>query len=139
MTSRAQWLRARYGFASPAAATPALADPPLTVKLRSCEAARVTGSVGDYYGGDTGPQMRKFLGIPYAAPPTGANRWRPPQPFCWTGTRDGSFYSPSCPRGPGIDPWKNEDRLYLNIYTESTGDVRKRQGRAFPGLQSWGT
>src|ERR1051326_609141 len=31
---------------------------------------------------------RQFLGVPYAAPPTGANAWRPPQPFRpWRGVR----------------------------------------------------
>src|SRR5262245_66601636 len=40
---------------------------------------------------------REFLGIPYAAPPTGANRWRPPQPLRpWRGTRPATRAGHDC-------------------------------------------
>src|SRR5579859_1524921 len=40
---------------------------------------------------------REFLGIPYAAPPTGANQWRPPQPFPpWQGTRPATKAGHDC-------------------------------------------
>jgi para-nitrobenzyl esterase len=70
-----------------------------------------------------------FLGIPYAAPPVGANRWRAPQPLTpWSGVRLASTFGASCwqavePKGFG--PWTHEyvvqhdvgeDCLYLNIW-----------------------
>ena len=65
--------------------------------------------------------INEFLGIPYAAPPTGHLRWRPPQPPAgWRGVRDAIQFGPSCPQPPG--PFAppapfSEDCLYLNVYT----------------------
>src|SRR5262245_15298444 len=44
-----------------------------------------------------------FRGLPYAAPPTGDLRWRPPQPpAAWQGVRDASGYAPSCLQKPSL-------------------------------------
>lgn len=63
---------------------------------------------------------RAFLGIPYAAPPVGKLRWKPPQPAkAWLGIRDASQYGSSCPQNPspfGLAS-TNEDCLYINVYT----------------------
>lgn len=79
-----------------------------------------------------------FLGIPYAAPPVGSNRWRAPQAAPrWDGIRRAARFAPSCwqamtPGGTG--PWTHEympqgrvseDCLYLNIWTPAP-DVRSR-------------
>jgi|SRR5579862_1722686 len=72
-----------------------------------------------------------FLGIPYAAPPFGKFRMRPPQPvFPWTGTRLATAYGPTAPKGeyPAIyRPYfqevviPGEDCLNLNVWTPSPG------------------
>ena len=63
----------------------------------------------------------EFLGLPYAAPPTGNLRWRPPQlPDGWRGVRDATQFAPSCPQpaSPFLPPGPlSEDCLYLNVYT----------------------
>jgi len=78
--------------------------------------------------GMTAGTVDEFLGIPYAAPPTGNLRWRPPQPPAeWQGVRDATQFAPSCPQPPSpfapSGPF-SEDCLYLNVYTPvpHTGD-----------------
>lgn len=73
-----------------------------------------------------------FKGIPFAAPPVGELRWRPPQPVTpWEGVRDAGEYGPNCAQGgwgaaPGtIAEGSSEDCLYLNLWTPvgaKTGD-----------------
>jgi para-nitrobenzyl esterase len=76
-----------------------------------------------------------FLGIPYAAPPTGDRRWKPPQPVeKWHGTRKANRYGGDCfeaedPHADDltkemvhtVDPYftyrHDEDCLYLNVWT----------------------
>ena len=76
--------------------------------------------------------VNEFLGVPYAAPPTGNLRWRPPQPPApWQGIRDATQFAPSCPQPPS--PFAphgafSEDCLYLNVYTPMLpgGDGNRR-------------
>jgi para-nitrobenzyl esterase len=71
--------------------------------------------------GTTAGTVSEFLGLPYAAPPTGNLRWRAPQPAAaWTGVRDATTFGPSCPQAPSpfAPPGQfSEDCLYLNVYT----------------------
>jgi para-nitrobenzyl esterase len=68
-----------------------------------------------------------FLGIPYAAQPVGALRWRAPQAAPrWTGVRAAKQWGPACPQAPS--PWlpemlgvqamaTDEACLYVNVWT----------------------
>ncbi len=65
-----------------------------------------------------------FRGIPFAAPPVGDLRWRPPQPAAhWSGVREATQYGADCMQLPfpsdaaplGTPP--SEDCLYLNVWT----------------------
>jgi para-nitrobenzyl esterase len=81
--------------------------------------------------GVTTPQLREFLGIPYAAPPVGPRRWRPPdQAAPWTTPRDSSHFGPHCPQGPSAfgTASTSEDCLYLNVYTPPARHGHLRRG-----------
>jgi para-nitrobenzyl esterase len=62
-----------------------------------------------------------FLGVPFAAPPVGELRWKPPVPAaCWTGERATKDWGPSCPQSDetGAAPVTgDEDCLQLNVWT----------------------
>jgi para-nitrobenzyl esterase len=63
-----------------------------------------------------------WKGIPFAAPPVGANRWRAPQPVSWHGVRETTEYGHDCMQNPfpgdaaplGTEP--AEDCLVLNVW-----------------------
>jgi para-nitrobenzyl esterase len=63
--------------------------------------------------------LRVYLGIPFAAPPTGDLRWRPPaQVKLWDGVKDTKEYSATCPQPGSPAPLNmSEDCLYLNVWT----------------------
>ena len=70
--------------------------------------------------GEVAGTTRRFRGIPFAAPPVGALRWRPPRPPApWTGTLPTKAFSSACPQRPSTlgTPSENEDCLYLNVWT----------------------
>ena len=62
-------------------------------------------------------EMLAFKGIPYARPPIGALRWRPPEAAeRWEGVRDGSRYGSMCPQIVAKEVRGEEDCLYLNVW-----------------------
>jgi para-nitrobenzyl esterase len=67
--------------------------------------------------------MRVFRGIPFAAPPVGALRWREPQPAAsWSGVRKADQFGPACAQGQvapdgSLGTGISEDCLYLNVWT----------------------
>jgi para-nitrobenzyl esterase len=71
--------------------------------------------------------VNEYLGIPYAAPPVGNLRWRPPQPaHRWRGVRDATEYANTCPQVTGLGAFAGpnsitEDCLYLNVFTTGSG------------------
>ncbi|MEV6898948.1 carboxylesterase family protein [Amycolatopsis sp. NPDC051372] len=72
--------------------------------------------------------VRRFLGVPYAMPPTGDRRWRPPvAPVPWTEVRDATSFGAVCAQDstglPGFGHFsETEDCLYLNVFTPDRQD-----------------
>ena len=85
--------------------------------------ASVRIATGELAGTATSDGVRVFRGIPYAAPPVGPLRWKPPQaPAPWTGVREASAFGHDpmqldepAARG-SLAPGMSEDCLTLNIW-----------------------
>ena len=79
-----------------------------------------------------------FKGIPYAAPPIGNLRWRPPQPpLKWEGVRKADHFCSPCMQtitgefGPYtkeflIQGSPGEDCLFVNVWTSATSPNERR-------------
>ena len=77
--------------------------------------------------GDSSSGVNIFRGIPYAAPPVGPLRWKPPQPVpAWRGIRTATANEPACaqpvdpdpsvPNFGGVQGAQSEDCLYLTLF-----------------------
>jgi para-nitrobenzyl esterase len=102
-----------------------------TVRART--ANRVTTASGTLQGTTVaGANVRAFLGIPFAAPPVGKLRWRPPKPVKpWKGVRKAVAFGPRSMQ-PAIfanmvfrDKGPSEDSLYLNVWTPAQSATEK--------------
>jgi para-nitrobenzyl esterase len=119
------------------AAAGALANEPTTAATRGSGDGPFVFIDGGAVHGLAVPGVDEFLGLPYAAPPVGSLRWRPPRPpRPWKGVRDATQFGPSCPQptqnNPDLPPGPlSEDCLYLNVYTPA---LRSPQGHGRPVL-----
>jgi para-nitrobenzyl esterase len=96
-------------------ALPARASNPLVIKT---DQGKVQGKMS------ADGQVRDFLGIPFAAPPVGPLRWKPPQPAAkWHGVRQATSFGSRCVQQEHYsdmvfrDPGESEDCLTLNVWT----------------------
>ena len=103
------------------AAATMLFNPPGTYAgdtLLTIDAGKIRGVIET-----PGSPVRVFRGIPYARPPVGDLRWRPPQAVAsWDTVKECSAFGPSCPQPaqkiiPGIAGEQSDDCLYLNVWT----------------------
>lgn len=96
-----------------------------TIITLKCNASDIQVSVdGGDISGDSIGQLSVFRGIPYAAPPVGALRWKPPHPVRpWKGVHQATKFPNQCLQKYLFDDMRfrasgvSEDCLYLNIWT----------------------
>jgi para-nitrobenzyl esterase len=110
-------------FALPVVAAAPAPDPNPTVRIDN-------GTLAGLHDAATG--LDEYRGIPYAAPPVGALRWKPPRPVAaWKGTRAADHFGPRCMQLPLFGDMvfrsdgMSEDCLYLNVWTPAGNEDRQ--------------
>jgi len=102
----------------------------------SAEGGNIVKVTGGTISGYTESGVRIFKGVPYAAPPVGDLRWKPPQPVIdWDGVRNCTEFGAVCPQRPfpeqslyhlPAEP-QSEDCLFLNVWSPE-----KQTGTSLP-------
>lgn len=91
---------------------------PEPVKLDS---GQISGATGQ------SPEVQVFKGIPFASPPVGDLRWKPPQPVAhWDGVRKADQFGPMCLQAARGAQTASEDCLYANVWTTAQKANEKR-------------
>ena len=92
-------------------------------------------------------KVMAFKGIPFAAPPVGDLRWKPPQPAAkWKDVRATKDFGSHCIQSGGYpdmlfhDPGPSEDCLTLNVWRPAAsplrGHGRRREGQGQCKIQN---
>ena len=124
--TRPRACRARHPFLATLAAAFALIAPGWAAAGNARFAPEIDTDKGRVTGLIEG-RVAEFRGIPYAAAPTGALRFRPPQPrAAWSQTLDATQFGSACPQSARLGtPSVNEDCLSLNVYAPLFGQERQ--------------
>ena len=101
---------------------------PAVAQTQTSDASPVVRIASGSIRGAAEGDISSFKGIPFAAPPTGAFRWRPPQPVQpWRDVREAKQFGADCAQAgftpdaaPAMSPRSSEDCLYLNVWRPSS-------------------
>jgi len=80
------------------------ASPPPVASLSPETPVAVSGGKIQGAVSNLDPEVMSFMGLPFAAPPVGNLRWRPPEPVvAWDGVRDTTAPGPICQQGEELE------------------------------------
>lgn len=109
-----------------------IANGPVLAQLHTSDTIEIETGLIAGIAAESDPSISVFNGLPFAAPPVGDLRWRPPaRPIAWEGVRDASAFGPAAPQRAstfgGIPEGypTSEDCLYLNVWTPATSDQER--------------
>ncbi len=107
--------------------------PPVIITPPSLEPGQVATTEGTYQGETVG-DLLVFKGIAYAAPPSGALRFKAPEAAAsFTGVRNALDFGSDCAQPQGTSTVGSEDCLFLNIWGHDDDTVRPVMVYMHPG------
>lgn len=86
--------------------------------------------------------VASFKGIPFAAPPIGQSRWKPPQPVIpWKGIKRTDSFGPPCAQTSKNGIQGSEDCLFLNVWSGASNTAERRPVMVWihGGAFNWGS